>query len=130
MLDKPSGKSLLDAVVVLLRDELMPRLEGAEAFKVRVAANALELIGREIETCKAVEQDEHRGLVALLERQGSLDELNRELCERIRDRRMTVATSGVSQHLWTSVLDKVAIDQPRYATFQRIRSEREKGDAS
>jgi hypothetical protein len=130
MLDKPSGKSLLDAVVVLLRDELMPKLEGTEAFKVRVAANALELIGREIETGKAVEQDERRRLVALLEREGSLDELNRELCERIRDRRMTVAMPGVSQHLWASVLDKVAIDQPRYATFQRIRSERETGDTS
>jgi len=130
MLDKPSGKRLLDAVVALLRDELMPKLEGADAFKARVAANALELVGREIETGQVVEEGEHRRLVALLGRPGSLDELNRALCDAIRDRRITLATSGVSEHLWTSTLDKMAIEQPRYATFQRVRSEQKSGDAS
>ena len=42
MLDKPPGATLVQAVAHLLRNEVLPTLDGALSFKVRVAANVLE----------------------------------------------------------------------------------------
>ena len=130
MLDRPSGKSLLGAVIELMRGELMPSLDAALAFKVRVAANALELVIREMEAGQAAQAAEHQGLIVLLGQEGRLHELNNVLCEAIRDRRITLATPGLSEHLWNSTLDKLAIEQPRYVTYSRVLAERKAGESS
>ncbi len=124
MLDRPSAEDLLKAVVRFMRDELMPSLQGAAAFKTRVAANALELVGREIAGKDAAQSAETARLVALLGHEGTLDALNRELCAAIRGGEITLATPGVSDHLWRTTLDKLAIEQPGYASYRRAVEER------
>jgi Domain of unknown function (DUF6285) len=126
-MDKPSAIQLLDAVSAYLRDELVPALDGAEAFKARVAANALDLARREWTDGAAAKAEDGARLRALLGRDGSFDELNRALCDTIRDGRMTLATPGLAAHLWKSTLAKMAIDQPSYASYRRVLEELEKG---
>ena len=48
MLDQPHGLDILDAVARLLRELLVPQLQGHAAFQARVAANAVDLVAREI----------------------------------------------------------------------------------
>lgn len=127
MLDKPSGEQLLRAVVRFLREEVMPSLDGAIGFKTRVAANALELVGREIASRDNMAAAETARLVALLGHEGTLDELNRELCASIRQGKATLATPGLSRHLWQSTLDKLAVEQPGYASYRRVIEERQGG---
>jgi len=60
-------------------------------------------------------------LAQLLDREGSLLELNRALADRIADGKLDLATPGLPEHLWQTTLDKLAIDQPNYATYKRER---------
>lgn len=120
MLDRPSADQLLAAVARFLRDEVMPSLDGALAFKTRVAANAVDLAVREIRGRATLEADERDGLAALLGQDGDLDALNRALCTAIADGSITLDTPGLSAHLWRSTLAKLAIEQPGYATYRRV----------
>jgi hypothetical protein len=122
MLDKPSPDRLLEAVARFLRDEIQPVLDGALGFKTRVAANAIDLAIRENEGRAKLEAAEREGLVRLLGHDGELDALNRELCAAIRDGAITIDTPGLSAHLWQSTLQKLAIEQPSYATYRRVRA--------
>lgn len=128
MLDKPSGDRLLEAVARLLRDEIMPALDGALAFKARVAANAIDLAIREIAGRTDLEAAERDRLARLLGHDGDLAELNGRLCEAIRGGSVTLDTPGLSAHLWQSTLGKLAIEQPSYATYRRIQAETDPTD--
>jgi hypothetical protein len=49
---------------------------------------------------------------------GTLAELNRELCRRIRSGDIGVDTPGIGAHMRATTIDKVAIDQPTYSGFK------------
>lgn len=82
MMDQPSALELVTAVREFIEKHAMPELQGRTAFHARVAANALAIVARELEHGPAANAEEHARLKALLGRDGSLDELNRELCRR------------------------------------------------
>lgn len=124
MTDRPDAEALLRSVVRFLKQELMPSLDGAAAFKTRVAANALELAGREIEGRGRAEAAEMERLMALLNQSGNLDTLNRALCTAIASGHIGFDTPGLADHVWQTTLDKVAIDQPGYASYRRILEQR------
>jgi hypothetical protein len=119
MLDQPHGADILAAVSRLLRDTLMPRLPPEMVFQARVAANALDLVAREITFGKTVEQEALARLRALLGRDGSLPELESELSLRIRNGELDLRSEGLAQHLWQTTLAKMKIDQPNYASYRR-----------
>lgn len=118
MQDRPDPVALVRTVAETLRLRLMPQLSGSAAFEARVAANALDLVARQLELTAASDADEHRRLVALLGRDGSLAELNRELCARIADGRIAPGDPDLKAHLWATTLAKLAVDQPAYAAYR------------
>jgi hypothetical protein len=61
-------------------------------------------------------------LVALLGKNGSLLDLNLALCDAIESRGITLETKGLADHLWATTLEKLAVDQPRYAAYERAQS--------
>jgi hypothetical protein len=127
MQDEPTPQEILESVVSFLRDVAAPKLPPREAFDARVAANALELVRRELAfDVTAAERDEmtRQGLVQLLGQEGSLDELNRALCSRIAAGELGLSSQPLMDHLWTTTLAKVAVDQPTYASYQRALVER------
>lgn len=115
MQDRPDPIDLVRTVAATLREKLMPQLSGSSAFEARVAANALDLVARQLE--RTGDAAEVQRLEALLGRTGSLDELNRELCARIADGRLAAADPRLKDHLWATTLDKLAVDQPTYAAY-------------
>jgi hypothetical protein len=115
MMDQPSMRELVDAVREFLETKALPELKGRTAFHARVAANALAIVSRELELAPDATADEKKRLAALLGHDGSLDDLNRELCKHIRDGAMTLETPGLSAHLEQTTHDKLAIDQPNYS---------------
>ena len=130
MRDKPSGDLLVEAVARFLREELLPQLDATAGFKTRVAANALDIAIREMRGGAAADASEINRLASLLGHDGDLATLNRELCAAIRAGDVTLATSGLSEHLWATTLDKLAIEQPTYASYRRALEIRAKGEAS
>jgi len=123
-MDQPSIKELVDAVREFLETRAMPELKGHTAFHARVATNALAIVSRQLEQGEASAQEELARLRALFGTDGTLDGLNRELCKRIRDGKLTMETPGLVAHLEKTTRDKIAIDQPGYSGF-KIAQERE-----
>jgi len=125
MQDQPSALELLQAVRSFIQDQAIPRLEGRAAFHARIAVNVLAIVERGLEHGPTHDATERERLEALLGRTGSLDELNRELCRRIRGGELDLDTPGLAEHLRETTLAKLAVDQPRYAAYRRATGELE-----
>lgn len=123
-MDQPSIRELLTAVRDFLETRAMPELKGHTAFHARVAANALGIVARQLELYGQASEGETKRLVALLGHDGTLEELNRELCARIRAGEFTLETPGLAAHLEATTRDKVAIDQPNYSGLKQALARR------
>ena len=89
---------------------------GAErgGYMALVARNALGIVQRELELSGAADARATARLQELLGQTADLATLENELAARIRDGRMSPAAPGLLEHLRLQVLDRLAIDQPRY----------------
>jgi hypothetical protein len=115
MMDQPSMLELVKAVQSFIETKAMPELKGHTAFHARVAANALGIVVRELELGPRAAEAEKSHLITLLGYDGTLDDLNRDLCKQIRDGKIDIESEALRQHLELTTLDKVAIDQPNYS---------------
>jgi hypothetical protein len=106
--DVPDARELVEAVRDYLKDDLGPRAEGRDRFILRVAANALSIAAREMESMpvdalayaerlSALGVDDEYALGQAI-RAGDLD-----------DRRLELAEA-----LWATTLDKLAVANPAY----------------
>lgn len=119
MQDEPTPAEILQSVAALLRDDILPQLSGSSAFQLRVAANAVDLVRREISTPAQRAADETEALRALLGRDGDAVELNVELARQIANRTIDLDTVGLQAFLWSAAEAKLAVDQPNYAGLRR-----------
>ena len=119
MQDEPTPIELLKAVADFLRNEITPAIKGHNAFKLRVGINALDLVTRQLTLADDGDAAEAARLKQLLGADGSLIELNRTLSDRIAKGEVDLATPGLSEHLWQTTMDKLAVDQPNYGSYKR-----------
>jgi hypothetical protein len=119
MQDEPTPEELIKAVADFLRNDIAPVISGHDAFKLRVSINALDLVTRQLTLEQASDSAEKARLEELLGRQGSLGELNRMLADRIAKGEVDLQTPGLTEHLWQTTMDKLAVDQPNYASYKR-----------
>jgi hypothetical protein len=119
MQDEPTPEELIKAVADFLRSDIAPAISGHNAFKLRVSINALELIARQLTLESRSDAAEAARLSRLLGMQGSLTELNRTLADRIANGEIDLQTPGLADHLWQTTMDKLAVDQPNYASYKR-----------
>jgi len=128
MQDEPTPTELVKAVADFLRSDIAPLILGHRAFKLRVGINALDLVVRQLTQASSAEASEHDRLKELLGKDGALLELNRVLAEQIASGAADLETPGLKNHLWQTTLDKLAVDQPNYASYKREAGRRD-GDA-
>jgi uncharacterized protein DUF6285 len=119
MQDEPTPTELLKAVADFLRNEITPAIKGHNAFKLRVGINALDLVTRQLTLADDGDAAEHARLKQLLGADGSLLELNRALSDKIGKGEVDLQTPGLSEHLWQTTMDKLAVDQPNYGAYKR-----------
>jgi hypothetical protein len=119
MQDEPTPEELIRAVADFLRNDIAPEISGHNAFKLRVSINALDLVARQLALEPNSDASESVRLSRLLNRQGSLSELNRALADGIAKGEFDLQTPGLPEHLWQTTMDKLAIDQPNYAAYRR-----------
>jgi hypothetical protein len=106
--DAPGPAELVEAVRAYLADDLGPRSVGRDRFLLRVAANALAIVGREIASgpADAVAHAER------LTRLGVASEA--ELAAAIRTGGFDGRWDELADALWATTLDKLAVANPRY----------------
>ena len=119
MQDEPTPEELIKAVADFLRNDIAPVISGHNAFKLRVSINALDLVTRQLAREEASDAAESARLSQLLRIQGSLGELNRALADKIAKGEADLQTPGLADHLWQTTMDKLAVDQPNYASYKR-----------
>jgi hypothetical protein len=125
MLDeRPSAAELIAAVADFIEKQAAPQLDAHTAFHAKVALNVLRIVEREIERDRRGGADDAelvrlRGLCRIGEDAG-ITALNRELCERIADGRIAIDDPALLEHLMLSVLDRIAVDNPKYASLSAV----------
>ncbi len=127
MQDRPTSVELLEAAADFVDREVVPAIQGARQFQVRVVANVMRIVAREIQMEDPMTRDEVKALAALLGHDKphlhSLDDLhtaamklNEELSEKIRageadEGAFRAETLKVVRQ---AVEDKLRIANPRY----------------
>ena len=119
MQDEPTPTELTKSVADFLRNDIAPLISGHQAFKLRVAINILDLVTRQLTQEQGSDAEEVERLRALLGIDGSVTDLNRTLADRIARGELNLATPGLAEHLWATTMDKLAVDQPNYASYKR-----------
>jgi hypothetical protein len=129
MQDRPDARELLEAVRAFLEEQVVPALEGTRQFHVRVAANVLAIVGRELVGGEEALRAEWQRLTRLLRTPApnppdgagalaaAVRELNARLAERIRAGEADDGAwhTEVLAHLRATSAERLAIANPRYA---------------
>ena len=116
MQDEPTPSEILTAIAAFLRNAVIPQATPLVAFQTRVAANAVDLVARQITLAPASNAAEAEGLGKLLGLNGTLSDLNATLAAGIADG--TLTGPDLTNHLWTTTLAKLAVDQPKYSGYR------------
>jgi hypothetical protein len=124
MQDQPTPSEIIGAVARFLKEVVVAETKGATSFNVRVAANALEMMRRQLDTAPAAETAELTSLKALLATDGDLATLNAELARRLGAGELDLKSPGVADHLWATTLAKLHVDQPTYWGYRAALAER------
>src|ERR1700682_3647045 len=119
MQDEPTPSELITAVADFLRNEITPVIKGHNAFKLRAGINALDLVTRQLALEPDGDAAEVTRLSQLLGLQVSPRDRNGALADRIAKGEMDLQTPGLSDHLCQTTMDKLAVDQPNYASYKR-----------
>jgi len=112
--DLPRVDELVESVRGFLRFEVVPAMDGRTGFLARVAANSLDIVGREMEhgaEARRLEADRLRNLLGV---DGTLGELRLLLAEGLRYGTIPMDADGLVEHLRNTVVNQVLIDQPTY----------------
>lgn len=123
MQDQPTAIELIDIVAEFIRVHALPQMTGHAAFHALVAANALDIVKRELAIAPQASIEEAARLTKLLGHEAPLEDMNRELCTRIEAGDLTLDTPGLADHLWAITMTKLAIDQPKYSGYVRALEE-------
>lgn len=123
-LNRPNNQELLESVTEFLQKKIIPQVDKHSAFHTKVAINVLNIVAREIEQNEAMGNSEKQRLQQLLNNSSEdSSTLNQELCNLISEGDIALDQPELIEHLWESTKAKVAIDNPRYATYKNLVSE-------
>ena len=120
MHDAPSQKEMITAVKAFIDETAMPSLTGHAAFHARVASNVLATVLRELDIRPSAEAAERQRLAALLDADATVSarDLNEQLCTLLQRGDMDLTTPGLLEHLKTTTIDQLSVDQPGYSGLQ------------
>ena len=112
----PSAPEMLAVIREYLEATILPELKDDKWFNVKVAANMLATVERELRLGPAADAAEIARLEQITGTRGSLDALNRELAARIREGKIKSDDAAVLDHLRQSIADALKINNPAWLT--------------
>ncbi len=118
-LDMPRADELIAAISDFLRNQVMTETEGRTSFLARVSANSLDIIGREYDLLGEHRRRELTGLQMFYDSDADLESLRWRLVHALRDGSQPLDDETLTSYLRNTVVNQVAIDQPRYSGFQQ-----------
>jgi hypothetical protein len=120
---RPTTDELLEAVQEFLETKIIDVVDSHRAFHTRVAVNVLALVRRELRMGLHLAHEEHERLRSLLGTDGTIAELNDDLCLRLRDTSIDYRDGELFRHLFETTMGQLSIDNPEYSGYQRALEE-------
>ena len=122
--DMPRLEELVGATRDFLHGQVRDETAGRTRFHALVAGNALDIVYRDLHLGVEHRRREHERLSRLLDADGSLLELRWQLVQAIREGRIPLDDPGLHEHLRATVVNQIAIDQPKYSGFRTAAARR------
>lgn len=124
MLDeRPAAAELIAAVAAFLEKKVSAQLDAHTAFHAKIAVNVLHIVERELRQGAAASGADLARLRELLGdaagTETDLAALNAALCARIDAGTLATDDTALRAHLLSSVLARLAIDNPKYPSLQK-----------
>jgi len=116
--EMPRIDELLVSVRDYLRGDVMAQTAGRTNFLARVAGNSLDIVLRDLALGPSHRRAERARLQALFSSEAGLDELRWRLVHALRDGSLPLDHPGLADHLRATVVNQVAIDQPKYSGYK------------
>jgi aminoglycoside phosphotransferase (APT) family kinase protein len=117
-LDMPRADELLVSVRDFLRTDVMSSTQGRTNFMARVASNSLDIVLRELSLGQEHRRRELQRLQQLFNNTEDLETLRWRLVNELRDSTMSLESAELQAHLRATVVNQIAIDQPKYSGFK------------
>jgi hypothetical protein len=114
----PDAVELVRVVADWLRKDVLQIL-GERRFEGLVAANVLDIVARELTFGPDAADRKQDRLRELLNSDAMPDEMEAALSTAIRTGSPALDPEALAAFLWVTTLDRLAIDQPKYAAFRR-----------
>ena len=122
--DMPRLEELIGACRDFLHGPVRDETTGRTRFHALVAGNALDIAYRDLQFGEEHRRREHERLRRLLAADGSLLELRWKLVHAIRDDAIALDDTRLHEHLRATVVNQIAIDQPKYSGFRTAAARR------
>lgn len=117
--DMPRLDELLVSVRDFLHGDVMGETEGRTNFLARVAGNSLDIVLRDLSLGVQGRTQERTRLQHLFEAPNAgLNDLRWRLVRGLRDGSIPLDMTGLADHLRQTVVNQIAIDQPKYSGFK------------
>ena len=117
-IDMPRVDELVASVRDFLHGDVMQQTQGRTNFMARVAGNSLDIVLRDLSLGPQARSQELDGLRQLYSVDADLPQLRERLVDELRSGQWNLSSEKLQQHLRTTVVNQVAIDQPRYSGYQ------------
>lgn len=118
-MNRPTAVELLAAVREALEHHSPGESSNAAEYQRRIAINVLKILEREATSTASFDEAESARLRAHLGRDANVADLNAELCRRIARGDEDSRRGELLTLLYRATLDKLAVDNPRFAAYQR-----------
>ena len=115
--DMPRMDELLVSVRDFLHGDVMAATQGRTNFLARVAGNTLDIVRREVVIGPELARCETERLTQLVGPHATLAEGRARLVDQLRDGSTPLRQPGLVEYLRESVVNRVAIDQPKYSGY-------------
>jgi aminoglycoside phosphotransferase (APT) family kinase protein len=117
-LDMPRADELLTSVRDFLRSDVMGATQGRTNFMARVASNSLDIVLREMSLGEEHHRRELQRLQHFYNSTDDLETLRWRLVNELRDESLCLDDPDLQVHLRQTVVNQIAIDQPRYSGYK------------
>ncbi len=119
MQDRPTARELLATLSTFFDEELLPSLTGPLQYRVRVAANLVKILERELELGPTHDRDERAALAALVDCDANDDLIanNTRLSEAIEAGRFDRQPEPLWRALMAITRAKLAVVKPPYDAY-------------
>lgn len=110
----PQASELVAVVREFLERDILPESTGARWFNLRVAANVLAMVERELQLGQGLDAAEAERLKAFVAGD-SREAMELALSDAIREGDIDWRTPGLAEHLLQSCEDALKINNPKWA---------------